>query len=149
MSNLPALSKSVLLLISLIAVMSSCAQRQTNVTIEAGDPLRFAVSGKGIVEYFSVSGVNSPNALHMYWQIAPIKDTDLTSLERIGPIVYGKVPSGFRQVVPEHGEPQPIRQDEQGGLYWLSLEIRNGPGAGKKFAFRDGKILVEGQGAWR
>ena len=80
----------------------------------------------------------------MCWQIALLADTDVNTLKKLGPIVYGKVPTGFTQVIPERGEPEPIRVNSD-TAYSVKLAIRNGGGVNKLFAVRDGTIVTERQ----
>ena len=154
------LSRFVLIVVAL-SVSLSCApaQRQTSVEIKQGDPQQFIISGKGILDIFDISGPvrrceatwNQERlpAMEKYWEIAPdweivpVKDFDVSRFAELGPIVYGKVPTGFTQVTPASGEPPPICE---GGPYGVSLHIRNGSAVNMIFAVRDGKIVTEADG---
>ena len=141
------------LAVLLIVVGCSRARNQTEVIVEKDEPLKFVLSGTGIVDYFEVSGPDRRHQcpkdrlgyMERYWQIAPLTDTDVAALEKMAPITYGKLPTGFRQVVPEHGELPPILETEPGCPYFVTLAIRNGSGVNKMFGLHDGKIVAEGQ----
>lgn len=145
----------VVLLIAALGAAISCgsAQRQTSVAIEQADPQRFVVSGKGILDVFDISGPvrrceatwnqDRLPATEKYWEIAPVGDFDVSRFAELGPIVYGRVPAGFRQVTPARGEPPPICE---GGPYSVSLHIRNGSGVNMIFVVWGGKIITEADG---
>src|SRR5580765_7288785 len=126
--------KSVLtLLFGVFAI--SCARPEPMVLIKEGNPQQFLISAKGILDVFSVSGPvhrceaesNEHGLLPMerYWEIAPLSDFDVSEFKKIGPVVYGKVPEGFRQVTPASGAPPPICK---GYPYSVQVAIRNGGG---------------------
>ena len=141
----------VLIVIALSASLSCApAQRQTSVVIRQGEPQQFIISGNGLLDIFDVSGpVRRCEASsdqerlpewEKYWEIAPLKDFDVSRFAELGPLVYGKVPAGFRPVTPASGEPPPICE---GGPYSVSLHIRNGSGVNMLFIVREGKIVTE------
>jgi len=78
--------------------------------------------------------------MEVYWEVAPMKDFDIHQLTDLGPIVYGKVPEGFRQYGPKSGAPPPICE---GGPYLVEIHIRNGSGVSTSFLIRNGKIELE------
>jgi hypothetical protein len=125
-----------------------CAQRQTDLVIKQGQPQQFIISGSGILDIFTVSGPGrqrqSPEGglsyMEVYWEIAPLQDFDVSRFPELGPIIYGRVPPGFRQVTPAQGGPPPITE---GAPYNAHLAIRNGGGVNMMFAVRNGKIVTE------
>ena len=128
--------------------MVSCVYRPS-VVIKQGTPQQFIVSAKGILDVFSVSGPvrrcagwekEGPSPMERYWEIAPLADFDVSQLRRSGPIIYGMVPAGFRQVTPSNGVPPPICE---GGPYAVQLAIRDGGGVNMLFGVRHGKIVTE------
>src|SRR5215813_10741783 len=106
------------LLIFIIGALAVSCVRPPIVVIKQGNPQQFIISANGILDVFSISGParrcetesNEHGLLPMerYWEIVPLSDFDASEFKRIGPIVYGKVPEGFRQVTPASGEPPPI-----------------------------------------
>lgn len=149
--ELMRLIKSILIPL-LGAMVISCGQRQTSVVIKQGNPQRFIVSGSGFLDVFSVSGpVRRCEAgwgkerltpMERYWEIAPLADFDVSEFKQ--PIIYGSVPTGFRQVTPANGDPPPICA---GGPYSVQLAIRNGGGVNMLFAvYEGGRILTEPDG---
>jgi len=98
-----------------ICVLVACDYRPT-VTIEGGLVPKFTLTGRGLLHIIEIDGpdFDRPNGLGAgsrymkpYWQIVPLKDYDVGTLEKHGPLVYGEVPEGFRQVIPENGAPAP------------------------------------------
>jgi hypothetical protein len=125
-----------------------------SVVIKQGDPHQFIISAEGMLDVFSVSGpVSRCSAewnqdrlpgMQRYWEIAPLTDFDVSELRKRGPIIYGRVPEGFRQITPVNGSPPPLCE---GGPYSVQLGIRNGAGVNMLFAvYQDGKILSEAEG---
>jgi len=123
--------------------MSSCERRQTHVAIKQGTPQKFFIFGHGLLDDFVVSGPDSQRGVpysKVYWEIAPLQDFDVISFGELGPIIYGKVPPGFRQVTPEKGEPPAITE---GWPYGVQLAIRNGGGVNMLFSVKGGNIVTE------
>ena len=123
--------------------MSSCDLRQTRVVIKQGAPQEFIISGHGSLDDFVVNGPDHERGgpySRVYWEIAPLHDFDVVAFRKLGPIVYGKVPPGFRQVTPVEGQPPPITE---GWPYSVQLAIRDGGGVNMIFGVHDGKIITE------
>jgi hypothetical protein len=140
---------SVALLIGVLAI--SCSQPEQMVVIKQGNPQQFIMSANGILDVFSVSGPvqrcvaesNEHGLLPMetYWEIAPITDFDAAQFKERGPIIYGRLPDGFRQVTPTSGEPPPTCK---GYPYHVNLATRNGDHVSMFFeVHEDGTILTE------
>jgi hypothetical protein len=122
---------------------TSCDLRQTRVVIKQGVPQEFIISGHGMLDDFVVNGPDHQRAApysKVYWEIAPLQDFDVTTFKKLGAIVYGKVPPGFRQVTPEKGEPPAITE---GWPYGVQLAIRNGGAVNMLFSVHDGEIVTE------
>jgi hypothetical protein len=146
------LMKSIV--ISLLgAMVISCVRShpEPSVVIKQGNPQQFIVSATGTLDVFSVSGPvrrcetesNEHGLLPMerYWEIAPLTDFDVSQFKKLGAIIYGRVPEGFRQVTPVNGAPPPICK---GYPYSVQLAIRDGDGVNMLFAvYDDGKIVTE------
>ena len=125
------LIRFVLIIVALSAFISCVpVQRQTSVIIEQGNPQRFIISGEGILDVFDISGPlrrceaswNQERlpTMETYWEIAPVEDLDVSRVAPFGPIIYGRVPAGFRQVTPASGEPPPICEGGPYGLVYIS-----------------------------
>jgi hypothetical protein len=139
-----------IIIFSLATISLSCVYRPS-VVITRDSPQQFIVLAKGTLDVFSISGPTSRCTaewneerlprMERYWEIAPLHDFETAEFRKIGPIVYGKVPPGFRQVTPANGPPPPICQ---GGPYSVQLAIRNGPGVNMLFAvYEGGRIVTE------
>jgi hypothetical protein len=136
-------AKSFLTVILISLMIISCARRQTRVVIKQGAAQEFIVSGQGLLDDFVVSGPDYQRGLpysKVYWEIAPQQDFDVIRFRELGPIIYGKVPLGFRQVTPEKGEPPAI---SEGWPNSVQLAIRNGGGVNMLFSVHNGKIVTE------
>ncbi|HKO99203.1 MAG TPA: hypothetical protein VJU86_19545 [Pyrinomonadaceae bacterium] len=155
-TNATLRSHILLLLFSLLVVASlgltSCS-RGTTLVIETGPPARFVLSGPGTLDHFQISGPDldrEPNRqgdgerlmlLKVYWELAP-SPGNVRRLDDIGTITYGEVPNGFIQVQPSSGTPAPIVERD---LYNVRVGVNNNHGINRFFAFRDGKIVAEGE----
>jgi hypothetical protein len=137
------LIKLLLSLVLSVTTIASCSQGQTKVVINQGNPQTFVVTGHGVLDDFVVSGPDSQRGTpytRVYWEIAPLQDYDVSNFAKHGPLVYGKVPPGFRQVTPATGEPPAI---VEGWPYSVQLAIRNGGGVNMLFSVHEGKIVTE------
>ncbi len=139
------LVKSIFIFVLLGPLAASCTGRQTSVVIKQGNPQQFIISGNGILDVFTVNGPDPKRRSYMkvYWEIAPLEDFDVIRFREQGPIIYGQVPLGFRQVNPAQGQPPPI---SEGSPYGVQLAIRNGGGVSILFAVHEGKIVTEADG---
>jgi len=140
------LFKLLLVLVAAALLLLSCTQRDTSVIIKQGNPQQFVISGHGTLDVFTITGPDYERIPYHdgvpyskdYWVIAPLNDFDVSQLS--GPIIYGHVPPGFRQVTPANGQPPEI---SEGYPYGLQLAIRNGGGVNMLFVVHDGKIVTE------
>lgn len=134
-------------LLSATSYFSSCEQ-QPRLKIESGNPPKFFVYGKGIIDVIQIDGEKEISSKDRnsswshYWIIAPQREFRLEELAKLNPIIYGKVPADFRQVYPESGEPEPFIE---GGTYGFQLMIRNAVGVNDLFVLHNGKIITEGE----
>jgi hypothetical protein len=97
-------------------------------------------NGHGLLDVFTISGPTRAGGTGKYWVIAPL-DPNLESARLTEPIVYGRVPAGFRQVAPLNGEAPPPITD--GYPYSVELDIRNGEKVHMLFSVQNGKITTE------
>jgi hypothetical protein len=126
----------------MMAVISMACERATTISFEGGNPPKFVLTGSGSLGLLRVIGpdkqrdVFGENAF-LYWAIKPTtKDSD-RSVEKMGPVTYGQVPSGYKQVYPEEGNAPPL---VEGRIYSVKIDAYNAPGVIKDFTIRDGKI---------
>jgi hypothetical protein len=137
------------LILAVLAV--SCVQRP-RVVIKQGNPQQFFVSAQGILDHFEITGPSRRcehawredrlPSMETYWLIVPVEEFNVSRFAVLGPITYGKVPKGFKQVTPANGEPPTICE---GGPYNVTLSIKNGPGVSKFFAvYENSRIVSEG-----
>jgi hypothetical protein len=120
-------------------------------SIEGGSVPLFKVEGRGSIQVINIYGPNveNPNtqaagsrSTKTYWQIAPMEDYDVERLAKSEGLVYGQVPKGFKQVVPENGAaPPPLLENQH---YTFSLRLVKGSGVGAGFTIHNGRVGVEG-----
>ena len=120
-------------------LLISCTRRNT-VTIKQGNPQQFIISAQGLLDVFTVNGPTRSGGVDKYWVIAPL-DPNFESALLTEPIVYGRVPPGFRQVTPLNGAAPPPITD--GVSYNVQLDIRNGGQVHMLFNVQNGKITTE------
>jgi len=131
-------------------LVSGC-NSQTHVTIEGGATPAFMVTGRGNIQVITVSGPDFANPKNgepgsrytkPYWEVAPKGEYDVSRLEKSGGLVYGRVPDGFRQVVPENdATPPPLPEDE---ILTFELRVANANGVGVRFVIHNKKSVIEG-----
>lgn len=141
----------VLSLLLLTCLLTSC-ERNPKVAIEYGVPPRFLLSGPGTLKYLVISGPDlkrdaanrQGDGDHLqlrndYWKLIPSETARNQPLDQMGPIVYGQVPAGLVQVLPEQGPPLPL---VEGDLYNVHLQPNDSHSFNTFFSIRDGKILA-------
>jgi hypothetical protein len=142
----------IFLVVSFVgAIVVSCGEPPTSVVIRQGKPQHFVVSGHGTLDHFTITGPvarcteawkqDRLPATEVYWEIVPLGDVDINRFSEREPIIYGRLPDGFKQVAPKNGEPPPICD---GGPYNVTLAIREGGGICMFFAVYGEKIVSEG-----
>ncbi|MFN2493808.1 MAG: hypothetical protein ABR501_13095 [Pyrinomonadaceae bacterium] len=119
--------------------------------IEGGTVPTFKVEGRGSIQAISVYGpdVQNPDTgkggaspMKIYWQITPTEDYDVERLAQSGGVVYGQVPTGFKQVLPENGAPP--RALVENGHLTFSLRLKAGSGVGAGFRIHNGRAVIDG-----
>ena len=123
-----------------------------NLVIEGYNPPKFKISGQGMLDIIEVSGPDHSRKAAEgaapyskdYWVIMPKGEYNLSSLEVLGPVIYGQKPESFEQWVPRSGEAPPLVEGE---TYHVHLRTKNGPAVSRFFMLRDGKIIATGDGS--
>jgi hypothetical protein len=138
------------LLLTCLCLLIACEHRP-NVAIEGGEVPLFKLSGRGAITVISVDGPDferskeaEPGSRYMkpYWQIAPTEQFDVRTFESLGGLEYGKVPAGFRQIVPEGAKPAPALHENE--LLTFGLRTIDGGAIGVRFVIHNGKVAIEG-----
>src|SRR5262249_48627232 len=126
----------------MVSIINAACERATTISFEGGNPPKFVMTGSGSLGLLRVLGPEKQRdvfgeAPFFYWVIEPLtKDSD-RSVEKMGPITYGQIPSGYKQVYPENGKAPPLIE---GKLYSIKIDTINAPGIIKNFTIRDGKV---------
>ena len=74
----------------------------------------------------------------MYWRIEAKDASRLLRADQLSPITYGKIPPGYVQVYPEHGDAPPLMEVER---YNVWAYTRSANGSEQYFTIRDGKAI--------
>lgn len=121
------------------------------VVVEGGAVPLFKVEGRGSIQVIRIYGPDVENpgngdagsrSTKTYWQIETTEDYDVERLAKSGGLVYGQVPKGFKQVLPEKGAaPGPLSENKH---FTFSLRLVKGGGVGAGFTIHDGKVGVDG-----
>jgi hypothetical protein len=153
LTRIPLL-RSFAITVIFFTVLATGCQRRTSLVIEAGNPLRFVLSGPGILTNLQVTGPDLEREPHrqgdgsrlpslkVYWELSSYEGRD-RSLDEVGAITYGKVPEGFVQVQPSSSAPPAPIVDRD--LYNIRISVNDGDGINRFFSLRDGKVIAEGE----
>jgi hypothetical protein len=138
MSHFRSILATLLLLIT--GVVLAC-ERATKLVISGNNPPTFVVSGSGSLGTIRVRGPEKQRDAagedaFLYWVIVNKEDEEQL-VERLGPIRYGKVPAGYKQIYPEQGEAPPLVEGER---YNIRIATFNANGVDKFFVIRNGKV---------
>jgi hypothetical protein len=134
-------SFAVILMLA-VSVALGC-ERDTKLVIKGSNPPVFVMSGSGSLGTIRVRGLEKQREAEgedafLYWVIVNRQDED-QNVERLGPVTYGKVPQGYKQVYPERGEAPQLVEGER---YNIRIATNNANGVDKFFVIRNGKVEV-------
>jgi len=134
-------SLAVILMLA-VSVALGC-ERATKLVIKGRNPPVFVMSGSGSLGIIRVRGPEKQREAEgedafLYWVIVNREDED-QNVERLGPVTYGKVPQGYKQVYPERGEAPQLVEGER---YNIRIATNNANGVDKFFVIRNGKVEV-------
>jgi hypothetical protein len=134
---------------TLLCIVQGCiSEKSTKVSVDGNVPPTFSfVAGTGAQMELKVSEVPPENReiypFHntekdiVLWRIVP----DRAMLDKARPwprIIYGQIPEGFTQTVPDKGEPPPLIE---GRIYWAGGLASAAPGGIVFFTIRDSKSV--------
>lgn len=130
------------LLLLMAGVVLAC-ERDTKLVISGNNPPIFVLSGSGSLGTIRVRGPEKQREADgedafLYWVIINKEDEE-QAVERLGPITYGKVPAGYKQIYPEQGEAPPLVEGER---YNVRIATFNANGVDKFFIIRNGKVEI-------
>lgn len=127
-------------LFTLLVLLTSC-ERDTVLAISTDNPPSFSLSGSGRMLSLRVYGPQLRDmpgeAANWWWLIAPEDEVfNVKRIEELSPIVYGKVPPGYKQIFPEQGTPPNLIEGQK---YQVWVETLDANGAREYFIITDGK----------
>jgi hypothetical protein len=135
-------TKAILLTVLLtVSIVGLSCEIDTKLRIAGGNPPQFVMAGSGVLGRLVVRGptalrhVEGPDS-SAYWHIE-IEGRSVPSVWRLSPIIYGKVPEGYVQKYPEHGEAIPLNENE---IYYVQVDTSEANGTSKHFVIRQGKV---------
>jgi len=134
---------SVTSLLSLV-MLSSC-EIPTKLVVRGGNPPSFQLSGNGLLTSFRVRGPRKQRDAEgedasMYWMIKRSDGQSGDTVSRIGTIVYGELPRGYRNIYPETGQ---VPQLEEGERYYVEVITADAEWASAYFTIEGGKAVQE------
>ena len=132
-------------LTSTLVIVGCLFERDTVVSIDGNNPPTFRLQGSGYQDFFGVWELPAQKIVPL--QERPVLDTP--ALWEIWPndgpradkwplLKYGQVPPGFKQKIPEHGEPRPL---EEGKMYEAGGPASNANGGSIWFKIQNGKSV--------
>lgn len=136
----PSRQSRFLLLLLLVANLS-CSEPHVAIEIDNQVPPSFKFEGKGAIPFLMVYELPSASSPDMsgakvIWDIRPNDIAHATV--PLGPIKYGTVPEGFRQMVPREGAPPALQEGKNYQAGGPPIEMPNGF---LRFTIRDGKTV--------
>lgn len=85
---------------TLLIILVACGEPIPEVKVRAGNPPSFALKGRTDTLIFSIGGVDDQKSIDSQKPMWEIRNTNSPAGTPIN-VVYGVVPAGFRQIVPE------------------------------------------------
>src|SRR5262249_12095100 len=103
--------KIMLCFLILLTLASLCCESNTSIKIDGKVPPTFTLDGNASLYFFVVSEHLSTKSLGqdytILWKIEPAEEIKRNDIRvwQYPPITYGKIPVGFKQIIPLQGEP--------------------------------------------
>jgi hypothetical protein len=135
-----------LTVISLLAVIALAAcEIPTKLAIGGGNPPTFRLSGNGTLTSLRVRGPHKQREAEgedasMYWVIKRSEGQSGDTVGRIGTIVYGVPPPGYRNLYPETGQVPALQEGER---YYVQVITLDAEGASAYFTIKNGRAIQE------
>ena len=132
-----------LIILALSVATASACGRGTKLIIEGGNPPKFIMAGSGSLGTIRVRGPEKQRDAagedaFLYWVIVN-KEGEDRPVDKLGAVIYGRIPEGYRQVYPENSEAPPLAEGER---YNIRVATYDADGADKYFIIRDGRVRV-------
>jgi hypothetical protein len=128
----------ILLLLIVIGGLTACERRLT-VMMDGKVPPAFTFDGNGDIQRVFIYQVTKdgkvPPKGSEFWVIVP---TNTVVASRCPPIIYGVVPDGFVQRIPQTGAPPKL---EEGQTYGFGAVTTEAPGGDMWFTIQAGKSI--------
>lgn len=127
----------------LLVLHVSACERRTTVRLEGANPPTFILRGSGVLGGLRIYGpepesVRSPTEKEpILWEIEE-ENMRGEAIEKLHSITYGIVPDGYKQIIPQHGEPLPLIT---GKRYRYDFVTGEAPGAMGYFEIRNGEAV--------
>jgi hypothetical protein len=119
----------------------------TKVRMDNKNPPTFSLTGSGVIYFFVVSEILSKNepgskSKFLYntkelWKIEPAS-SEIGRIFSLPKILYGELPEGFKQVLPEKGNPESLLE---GKVYSAGAPSYNANGGGIRFIIKGGNLI--------
>lgn len=133
----------IVLFAAILFTTSSC-EVDSKLSITGGNTPSFVMTGNGRLTSLRLRGPDKQREADgedafLYWVIESQDGSDRV-VSDVSPIIYGRVPEGYRQVYPEKGLPPQL---VEGDRYYAQVVTMNANGDGKYFTIRQGKVELE------
>jgi hypothetical protein len=106
----------------LLVILGACGEPIPEVKVGVGNPPSFTLKGRNDTLIFSVGEVNDHTPIDRQkpiWEIRRSNSTAGTPIDAVYvDVVYGKVPTGFHQLVPEGNFSPPALVNGRKYFYW-------------------------------
>jgi len=132
--------------IASIFLLGACLlERDTVVSIDGNNPPTFRLKGSGYQDFIAVHELSSKEIVPLperpvidtptLWEIWP---PDGLTADQWPLLKYGQVPSGFKQKIPQQGEPPALEEDK---VYEAGGPASNANGGSIWFKIQNGKSV--------
>jgi hypothetical protein len=135
---------AVSILLMAIALTNISCERDTKLTVGEGNPPKFSMTGNGRLTSLRLRGPDKQRDAEgedafLYWVIETKGEATDRNVVEVSPIIYGKIPDGYKQIYPEKAGPPPLIEGER---YHVQVVTMNANGDSKYFSIRNGKVEV-------
>ena len=140
------MKRNKIVILSTVVLFFLACERDTKLTVEGGNPPKFIMTGSGRLDTLQVGGPQKQREgvaeePYFYWVIQFKETGSDQQIERMGPITYGEVTSGYVQVHPSPGTaPPPLSEDEGYSVRAITMNANEGI---THFEIHNGEVVVD------
>jgi hypothetical protein len=129
-------------LLGLITMCTMAWEIDTRLTVTGNNPPQFRMTGSGELTSIRVTGPHKQQEVegedqYMYWLIRSERYETRRNVKEVSPVTYGKVPDGYVQVYPAHGEAALLVEGEH---YHVQIVTDSANGDNGHFTIKNGSV---------